>query len=93
MQRKLPSLKTCIILDVVGCLSYIIPPLAPLWAIVSGIIFYFSFGKKFGLLGGVFSFIEELLPGIDLIPTFTIAWVIRKNEVDKALRQKPLSSS
>lgn len=83
MKRKLPSLKTCIILDVIGCVSYIFLPLGPVWAFVSGVIFYFMFGKKFGMLGGVFSFIEELIPGVDFIPTFTIAWFIRKHEIEK----------
>lgn len=85
MKRKLPSLKTCIILDLIGCCSYIILPFGPIWAVISGIIFYFLFGRKFGLLGGIFSFIEELFPGIDFIPTFTIAWVIRKYEIEKFL--------
>lgn len=83
MKRKLPSLKTCLILDVIGCVSYIIPLFGPVWAVISGIIFYFLFGKKFGLMGGIFSFIEELIPGVDLIPTFTIAWFIRKQEMEK----------
>ena len=83
MKRKLPSLKTCIVLDVVGCLSYVILPFGPIWAFISGIIFFFMFGKKFGVLGGIFSVIEELLPGIDIIPTFTIAWFIKKHEIEK----------
>ncbi len=90
MKRKLPSLKTCIVLDLIGCVSYIIPLFGPIWAFLSGIIFYFLFGKKFGVLGGVFSFIEELFPGIDLIPTFTIAWFIRKNEMEPITNQKRL---
>jgi hypothetical protein len=57
-----------------------------LWAPISGIIFYFMFGKKLGLSGGVFSFLEEITPGLDFIPTFTIAWFIRKNEINNALR-------
>ncbi len=77
----LPNLKTCIILDVIGCVSYIIPPFGPLWAIISGIIFYFMFGKKFGVFGGIFSFLEELIPGVDLIPTFTVAWFMRRSEL------------
>ncbi len=90
MKRKLPSLKTCIILDLIGCISYIFLPFGPLWAILSGIIFYFLFGRKLGILGGIFSFIEELFPGIDFIPTFTIAWLIRKYEIEKIVRQKPV---
>ncbi|MEO6232193.1 MAG: hypothetical protein ABIP10_18830 [Ferruginibacter sp.] len=84
MKRNLPELKTCIILDVVGCVSYIIPPFGPVWAFISGIVFYFMFGKKFGVMGGVFSFVEELIPGFDFIPTFTIAYFIRKKEFEKA---------
>src|SRR5580765_8055503 len=89
MKRKtLPDLKHCIVLDVIGCVSYIIPPFGPVWAVISGIIFYFMFGKKFGVFGGIFSFLEELMPGVDLIPTFTIAWFIRKNEIEKLPKTK-----
>lgn len=83
MTKKLPNIKTCIILDVIGCVSYIIPPFGPVWAFISGVIFYLMFGKKFGVMGGVFSFIEELIPGVDFIPTFTIAYFIRKSEIEK----------
>ena len=79
----LPNLKTCIILDVIGCVSYIIPPFGPVWAIISGIIFYYMFGKKLGVFGGIFSFVEELIPGVDIIPTFSIAWYIRKSELSE----------
>ena len=38
-----------------------------------------------GKVGGIFSVIEELLPGMDFIPTFTLAWiykyVINKNKL------------
>lgn len=91
MTRKLPDLKTCIILDVVGCVSYIVPLFGPLWAFVSGVIFYFLFGRKFGVMGGVFSFIEELIPGVDFIPTFTIAYFIRKKELEKINKMQDLS--
>jgi len=45
------------------------------------------FGRRSGALGGIFSFLEEISPGLDFIPTFTIAWFIRKQEVVKS--QKP----
>jgi len=71
-----------------GMVSYLLPVIGEtedvLWAPLSAIIFYFLFGKKkFGLLGGVFSFLEEISPGFDFIPTFTIAWLIRKKEIEK----------
>jgi hypothetical protein len=86
MKKQLPSLITCIVLDLIGCASYAVPILGEfsdlVWAPISGIIFFFLFGKKLGVLGGAFSVIEELLPGLDFIPTFTIAWFMRKREID-----------
>ncbi|KAA9039535.1 hypothetical protein FW778_12025 [Ginsengibacter hankyongi] len=90
MKRKLPSLKVCVLLDIIGCLSYVMLPFGPIWAVLSGIIFYVLFGRKFGMLGGIFSSLEELFPGIDLIPTFTLAWLIRKYEIEQLrLKQYP----
>jgi hypothetical protein len=71
-----------------GMVSYLLPVIGEtedlLWAPLSAIIFYFLFGKKkFGLFGGIFSFLEEISPGLDFIPTFTIAWLIRKKEIEK----------
>ena len=88
---RLPNLLFCIILDIIGFTSYLLPILGEaedlVWGPVSGVIFYFMFGKRFGALGGIFSFLEEISPGIDFIPTFTIGWFIRKQEIDKY--QKP----
>ena len=38
---------------------------------LSAIIFYFMFGSWKGAL---FNFTEEILPGTDFIPSFTIMW-------------------
>jgi hypothetical protein len=35
------------------------------------------FGGVRGLLGGAFNFFEELMPGLDFIPTFTITWLLQ----------------
>lgn len=90
---KLPSLTTCIILDFLGMATYLLPVLGEtfdfIWAPISGIIFYFLFGmKKFGMVGGIVSIIEEISPGFDIIPTFTIAWIIRKNSIDSQMVKK-----
>lgn len=82
MKKKTPSLTFCIIMDLIGYMSFSVPLVGEitdvLWAPLAAVIFYFSFGrKKFGANGAVFSFIEEILPGTDIIPTFTIAWLIR----------------
>lgn len=89
-RNRLPNISLCILFDLIGLTSYLLPVIGEtediLWAPLSGIIFYFLFGKrKFGLLGGIFSFLEEISPGLDFIPTFTIAWFIRKREIEKTL--------
>lgn len=85
MKKQLPDITICIIMDLIGCASYLIPLLGEfsdlVWAPVSGIVFFFLFGRRLGVLGGAFSFIEELLPGMDFIPTFTIAWFMRRSEL------------
>ena len=92
-RNTLPSIYICIVLDLIGLTSYLLPVIGEtedlIWAPVSGIIFYFLFGRKrFGMLGGIFSFLEEISPGFDFIPTFTIAWFIRKHETVKKTETK-----
>lgn len=85
--KKLPSLKLCILFDLIGMSSYIIPFFGEMidtaWAPVSAIIFYFMFGSRLGTRGALFSFLEEWLPFTDIIPTFTIAWFMRKANISK----------
>lgn len=83
---KKPSLLFCIIMDLIGMASFLIPALGEwsdvVWAPFSAYIFYQTFGGLGGMLGGAFSFLEEILPFTDIIPTFTIAWYIQ-NKVMK----------
>ncbi len=77
--KPLPSLAFCLIMDFLGYATYTIPIFGEfldiLWAPVSAAIFMKVFGGRKGFFGGIFNFIEELLPGLDFIPTFTIMWV------------------
>ncbi|MGN6400094.1 MAG: hypothetical protein ACTHMD_06565 [Flavisolibacter sp.] len=76
--RPLPSLLTCLLMDFIGSAVIVVPVLGELiWAPISAFLFWRMFGFRKGFLGGVFSFIEELIPGIDFIPTFTIMWFIQ----------------
>jgi hypothetical protein len=80
-KTKMPSLLLCIVLDFVGMSTYSLPFIGEfadiIWAPLSGIIFYFVFGSRVGAIGGIFSFIEELFPFTDFIPTFTLAWLVK----------------
>ena len=77
-----PSLIFCIIMDMIGYASYAIPVLGEIsdifWAPLSAIIFFLSFGGWKGALGGIGNLIEEILPGTDFIPSFTIMWFIQR---------------
>ncbi len=79
MQKK-PSLAICVVLDIIGNLTYIIPGLGETfdiaWAPISGIIYFYLFRGWRGIIGGGFSLAEELLPATDIIPTFTLTWFI-----------------
>lgn len=87
-----PNIFLCILLDVIGMASYFIPALGEfadvVWAPISGFLFYILFGGRFGMIGGVLNTLEEIIPFTDIIPSFTIAWFIRKNESDKWLTDK-----
>jgi hypothetical protein len=82
--KKQPSLIFCILMDIVGYATYAIPGLGEfadiLWAPISSIIFMRTFGGWKGALGGVGNFIEEILPGMDFIPSFTIMWFIQNTQ-------------
>ena len=74
--QKNASLLLCIAMDLVGYATYAIPVFGELgdifWAPVSALIFFKLFGGWKGAMGGAFNFIEELLPGLDFIPSFTL---------------------
>ena len=84
MYTRKPSLLFCILMDMIGYASYAIPFLGEIadiiWAPLSSIIFFMSFGGWKGALGGIGNFIEELLPGTDFIPSFTIMWFLQHSK-------------
>jgi hypothetical protein len=81
VQKALPSLGMCLVMDILGCVFVMIPLIGPviemLFAPISAIIYLRMFGVRRGLFGGIFNFVEELIPGLDFIPTFTITWFVR----------------
>lgn len=78
-KQKNASLILCVVMDLIGYASYAIPVLGELsdifWAPVSALIFFKLFGGWKGAVGGIFNFMEELLPGLDFIPSFTLMWL------------------
>ena len=79
--KKMPSLAVCLVMDFLGYATYAVPFFGEfldiLWAPVSALIFFRMFGGVRGIFGGAFNFFEELMPGLDFIPTFTITWILQ----------------
>lgn len=75
---KISKLFLCLLFDGIGMLSYVVPVFGEtidlIWAPISGILLVLMFKGTVGKLAGVFGFIEELIPMVDIIPTFTITW-------------------
>ena len=61
-------------------LSFSIPVVGPfidvIWAPIAASISYKMFGEKRGKYTSLITFIEEILPATDVIPSFTIFWFI-----------------
>jgi len=95
MNRQQPSLVFCILMDLIGYATYAVPFFGEIadivWAPVSGIIFFASFGGWKGAIGGIGNFIEELIPGTDFIPSFTIMWFLQQNQKKNISRPARLS--
>ena len=81
-QKPLPSLTLCLMMDIIGCLSFVIPGIGEfadvIWAPLSAFIFLRTFGGRFGAFGAALNFLEEALPFTDIIPSFTIAFFLKK---------------
>lgn len=77
--RASPFLKLiiCLIVDIIGFASFLIPGLGEVadipWAPMQAFFLHYMFG---GLLLSGFGFFEEIAPGLDFIPTATIAWAM-----------------
>ena len=64
-----------LICDLLGYVSFIFPPFDFIWAPLSGYLMTKLYERKKGKIAGIIVFIEEALPFLDVIPTFTIMWM------------------
>ncbi|HBT85319.1 MAG: hypothetical protein PHO13_03585 [Fermentimonas sp.] len=80
MGNKYKKLAKCIVLDIIGMSSAAIPVVGPfidvIWAPVAASLSYKMFGNKIGKYTSLVTFVEEILPVTDVIPSFTIFWVL-----------------
>lgn len=67
-----------IVLDLIGMITFVIPGIGEfgdvIWAPISAYLMVKIYKGTAGKVAGVFSFLEEILPFTDFIPSFTIMW-------------------
>jgi hypothetical protein len=77
--KKYKYLFLGLLFDALGMVSFIIPGIGEfsdiIWAPLSAWLMTRMYKGKIGQAAGVVTFVEELIPGLDVIPTFTIMWV------------------
>ena len=94
--KKLQNLFLGLLFDAIGMLSFMIPGVGAfsdvIWAPISAWLMTRMYKGKAGQTAGVVSFIEELIPGLDVIPTFTIMWfytyVVAKDKTASIVNSK-----
>lgn len=59
-----------IVFDLIGMITFI----DLIWAPISGILMSKMYAGRHGRIAGIFAFVEEIIPGFDVIPSFTIMW-------------------
>ncbi len=81
-KKSKPSLIFCLFMDLAGMATYTFPLFGEwidiIWAPLSAFVFYNTFGGKTGKVGSIINLIEELLPGFDFIPTFTLGYIYQR---------------
>jgi len=77
-EKKYKQLGLAILFDAIGMFSYVVPLLGDLsdivWAPIAGYLMTRMYKGKVGQIAGVVAFVEEIIPGLDIVPTFTIMW-------------------
>ena len=67
---KYKKLALGLVFDAIGLVTFI----DIIWAPLSGYLMTLMYKGKEGKIAGFVSMVEELVPGLDIIPTFTIMW-------------------
>nr|WP_298998630.1 hypothetical protein [uncultured Allomuricauda sp.] len=78
-KSKYQDLFLGLLFDGIGMLSFAIPGIGEfsdvIWAPLAGWLMTRMYKGKMGQVAGVVTFIEELVPGWDFVPSFTLMWL------------------
>ena len=61
--------------DLLGLVSIGFPPFDFIWAPLSAYLMTKLYKGREGKIGAVVSFVEEALPWVDVVPSFTLMWL------------------
>lgn len=77
--NKMQKLALSILFDLLGMATFVVPVLGEtfdvIWAPIAGLLLHRMYKGTVGKVGGIIVFVEELMPGLDIIPTFTLTWI------------------
>ena len=78
-ENKYKKLALSLLFDAIGFVSYAIPGVGELfdviWAPAAAYLMTKMYKGKKGKIAAAITFIEEAMPGIDIVPTFTLMWL------------------
>lgn len=92
-ENKFRNLFLGLLFDAIGMVSFLIPGIGEfgdiIWAPLAGWLMTRMYKGNIGKVAAIVTFVEELLPGLDIIPSFTIMWmytyVFQKGENKKMI--------
>lgn len=68
-----------LLFDGIGMLSFSVPFLGEfsdvVWAPIAGFLMTWMYKGTVGKVAGIFTFLEEIIPFTDVIPSFTLTWI------------------
>ncbi|WP_347051677.1 hypothetical protein [Flavobacterium olei] len=77
--NRMSKLIIGLVLDGIGMISFTIPFLGEfsdvVWAPIAAIIMARMYKGRVGKVASVLTFVEEIIPFTDIIPSFTLTWI------------------
>ncbi len=73
--NKYKKLAISLVCDALGYVSFVFPPFDIVWAPLAGYLMTKLYKGRTGKIAGAIVFIEEAMPFLDIVPTFTLMWL------------------